>query len=236
MFSNVNFFNYATELFFVHEWNNMYQKAYENLLTLVVNRFTPEPIVKTVFEEIRLQDLFIFHIFERSFIFESGRRIFNGTFPFVCEISYLIQNTENLVLKRILEQNEKWKEFNVSFAIPIREKFLNGIQFPKENPFEDNSEKNKINENEGSETVREIFYRCQEKLSFMPKKVTKQEVNERSDDFSTSANVSPIKNPIAEKNLAEDLQFLSINEKANNPDYYDNNYWNREVRDFDEIV
>jgi len=142
--SNANSFTKITDLFFIYEWNNMYQKAYESLVTFTVNRFTPEPIVKMVFEEIKLPDLFINNIFERNFFFESGRKMFNGNFSLICEMSYMIQSSENLILKKIIEQNEKWKEFNNTFAIPIREKFNNGIQFPKENPFEDSDKPKNI--------------------------------------------------------------------------------------------
>ena len=178
-------------------------------------------------------------MFERNFTFDSGRKIFNGNFPFICEISYLIQNTENVILKKILDQSndlvdkldEKWKEFNTAFAVPIREKFQNGIQFPKENPFEDN-DKHKNYDYERSETIPELFNRCKDRLSFIPKR--RNVDKSKSEDCSTSANVSPLK---PNRDLKEDLMVHDVQDDKLNPEFYDNNYWNRLVSDFDfEII
>jgi len=223
--AHTGFFAKITDLFFTYEWNNMYQKAYESFVTFAVNRFTPEPIIRMIFEEVKLPELFIQNTFEKPFLFESGRKMFNGSFSFVCEMSYFIQTSENVVLKRIIETNEKWKEFNILFAIPVREKFGNGIQFPKENPFED-SDKPKNIDYERSETVFELYSRCKENLSFMPKRVFANAIS----DCSTAANVSPLKQSL---NAKEDLE----SHPELNLEYLDNNYWGREVSDFDfEII
>lgn len=41
---------------------------------------------------------------------------------------------------RFIKIDHEWNEFNDFFAKPIRDKFQNGIQFPKENCFEENNE------------------------------------------------------------------------------------------------
>ena len=42
----------------------------------------------------------------------------------------------------MIKLDERWKEFDNIFAKPIKEKFVNGIQFPKEksNPLDDSDE------------------------------------------------------------------------------------------------
>lgn len=92
----------------------MYQKAFESVVNLFVNRFTPYKLIQAVFEEIKIQELFVTHVFEKDFIFEygfliisSGRKIFNGNFSFICELSIIINNTENVHLKKLMELSKK---------------------------------------------------------------------------------------------------------------------------------
>jgi len=234
-FSNVAFFAKITDLFFIYEWNNMYQKAYESVITLAVNRFSHEAIIKAIFEDLRLPDLLIQNVFDKDFIFDSGRRIFYGNFSFICEMAMIISQAENVILKKILDQNEKWKEFNSSFAKTVIDKFQGGIQFPKENPFENSTESKTAtkNDNERSETWIETCFRCRDSLSFMAKK---NERNYQTDnDDSTSINASPLKNNFNYQ-IYDDVPILSVIDNVN-PDYFDNNYWSKEVCDFDyEIV
>jgi len=231
-FSSANFFGKLTECFFSFEWNNMYQKAYENLISLIANRFTPEAIVRMMIEEIKLPEVLVRSLFEKSFLFDSGRKMFGGNFPLICEISCSIYSSENVVLRKIMDQNEKWKEFNMSFVVPIREKFQNGIQFPKENTFEDND---KPKSYERSETVQELYNRCKETLSFLPKSRENVDNVEKGDKEHNSSAKSD-----CSTGDASPLKQLSIKEDLNenlNPDFLDNNYWNRDVLDCDfEVI
>jgi hypothetical protein len=75
--ANLDFFSKTTvfcfvkkEFFFLFEWNNMFQKAYESIIVLAVNRFSPGKLISLLFEDLKILDLFISHIFEKNFTFE----------------------------------------------------------------------------------------------------------------------------------------------------------------------
>ena len=76
----------------------------------------------------------------------------------------------------------------------------------------------------------EIFFRCKRSLSFLSQS-NKQTNSEDLDDEKTSGgNFSPLKNNFNYQGY-DDIPHSSNDE--NNADFFDNNYWNTKVSDFD---
>lgn len=85
-----------------------------------------------------------------------------------------------------------------------------------------------MKENERSETMLEIYHRCKMNLPFL-RKIEKHSTEDVDEDL-TSGNVSPKKN-YENFQYYEDLP-LQNTILDNKCDYYDNNYWNTDIGDF----
>jgi len=76
----------------------------------------------------------------------------------------------------------------------------------------------------------EIYLRCKMNLPFL-KKIEKQSTEDLDEEL-TSGNVSPVKNFENYQNY-EDIPLPNTIEDQNKSDFYDNNYWNTKISDFE---
>lgn len=78
--------------------------------------------------------------------------------------------------------------------------------------------------------MSEIYLRCKMNLPFL-KKIEKQSTEDLDEEL-TSGNVSPVKNLENYQNY-DDLPLQNTIEVQDRSDFYDNNYWNTKISDFD---
>jgi hypothetical protein len=115
------FLKYMIEYFFIHEWNNMYQLNFENLLKSYINNINNHPeITRYLFDELKLLNIFIekgtpcanTEDGENGFSFNSSRKINHGYFAILIELCNLISHLENF--NSVFKNNyctEEWTIF-----------------------------------------------------------------------------------------------------------------------------
>jgi len=123
-------FKVAIENFIEFEFNNVYQKYFEQLMILTVNKYTPEELIKHVFVDCNFLNLLITNCENNlKFKFNSGKEINSGFFPVLCEIALHVSASENVYLKEITDKNERFKNFCKYFVEPIKNRFNQGLLY-----------------------------------------------------------------------------------------------------------
>lgn len=108
----------------------MYQKEFENILTLICNKHTPQRLVQHVLTETGLLSTLIEKPINSNFEFASGRRQQTGFFATFCEVSSIINDSENEFVKEEAAKVEKWKNFCYLYIEPIKQRFKDGLLTP----------------------------------------------------------------------------------------------------------
>lgn len=110
--------------------NNMYQKEFENIVTLICNKHSPQKLIQHVLTETQLLDVLIQKPINSIFEFPSGRKLQSGFFATFCEVSSIINDSENEYVKEETDKNEKWRNFCYLYIEPIKQRFKDGLLAP----------------------------------------------------------------------------------------------------------
>jgi len=118
-------FSKCVEYFFKHEMNNFYQNTFEKLMELIVNKSMSEKLINNFFDKEECQKIsdsenedeksnikvdflgkIISNTFTNSLSFRTGNWILPGYIATMCDVAYLIGQSENEYLKRIIEKSK----------------------------------------------------------------------------------------------------------------------------------
>jgi hypothetical protein len=108
-----------------YEWNNIYQNHYEKLYHYIVNKYTPEVLIKHLFIDCKILN----EMTRQAFTLRECLRhntIFPGYFSCLCEVAYLIQTSDNIYLKSML--TAEWNEVVRLYLSPMRKKYLQKLE------------------------------------------------------------------------------------------------------------
>lgn len=117
--NELNPFKYLIKYFNEFEFNNIYQKLYEDIVVLLTNKFTPEKILENFLIENEFFDNLINNtINQYLFTYSSGKTITSGNFAIKSNILKSIVNSENSYIKENIEKGEKlfYKFFLIKFC------------------------------------------------------------------------------------------------------------------------
>ena len=76
----------------------MFQRSFEQLVTLILNKYTNKRLVNNFFYESDFFNSILTNILEPKIRYLSGKEINNGLFALFCEISYSITKSDNSFL------------------------------------------------------------------------------------------------------------------------------------------
>lgn len=180
----------------------MYQKEYENIITLICNKHTPEKLVKHVLTETNLAKTLIQKSIDSYFKFDSGRIIESNLFATLCEISSILYNSENEFVKPELEKEEKWNNFYELYIHPIKQRFKEGLLSP---PMSNGL--NDYNNYNTYESTYESSNRAEKEVQIMIKLPMIKLLAQLKEDFKSGKRTQIIK---------EELEHNSYNNINNN--------------------
>lgn len=101
----LNPFNLLIEYFFEFEFNNMYQKYFADIVTLLLNKFTPEDLIRNFFIKNNFIEKFIeYSVNNHLFKFDSGKTITSGNIAICTQIIKTILSSENNFVKEFIER------------------------------------------------------------------------------------------------------------------------------------
>jgi hypothetical protein len=103
-----NFFAKSIENFFYFEWNNSYQRHFEDFMVVVINS-NADYVVEHIFSSLNFLENILEHSLAMKFVFNSGKFINSGYLPFLMEISYNIMMSKNEVLINMVALSKKNK-------------------------------------------------------------------------------------------------------------------------------
>lgn len=230
----------------------MYQKEFENIITLICNKHTPQRLVQHVLTEAGLLSTLIQKQLNSSFEFTSGRKQQTGFFATFCEVSSIVNDSENEYVREETAKEEKWRNFCYLYIEPIKQRFKDGLLTPppvnnsttqNNNDFSNFDCNDKMDEQSTDNSNLEKVEESQKKSSIQ------DFLNQLTSDFSvgrrqiedTRVEVDPqIKKDEMEilndeeedhynytSNEAHSNHMLYGSEKlqSENHEFYDNNYW-----------
>lgn len=113
-----NFFGKSIENFFYFEWNNSYQRHFEDFMVVVINS-NADYIVEHIFSTLNFLENILEHSLSMKFVFNSGKFINSGYLPFLMEISYNIMMSKNEVLINMVAMSKKNLRIKIYFNIKI---------------------------------------------------------------------------------------------------------------------
>ena len=119
------------DIFFSYEFNNIFQIYYIQIITSVLNKFSPESLLNYFFSDSsdienhrKLIDLLINHLINNNkFEFTLSRKVNNCYFPIEIKILNAILNSENEYIKNIIEADSDFKVINEVLVIKINDIF-----------------------------------------------------------------------------------------------------------------
>jgi hypothetical protein len=123
-----NFFKKSLENFYTYEWNNSYQKLFEELMIIIISSNT-DYLIDHVFIALEFLDRAVDNCLLNRFEFNSGRHINCGYLSSLIEISFAINNSKSDRLNEIISQHTKWNFFFIRFIEPIRKRFSGGLHY-----------------------------------------------------------------------------------------------------------
>jgi hypothetical protein len=101
----LNFFGKSIENFFYFEWNNSYQRLFEDLMVVIISS-NADAVIDHVFGSLNFLEHIIEHSLTLKFVFNSGKFINNGYLPFLMEISFNIITSKSEALYNIVSQSK----------------------------------------------------------------------------------------------------------------------------------
>jgi hypothetical protein len=97
----LNFYSASVENFFKYEWNNSFQKSFEDLFSIVLSSDI-DPLYIHILQSINFLEKIIDFSLEKKFQFNSGNLINSGNLAHIIEISYKLFSCTNECVKEIL--------------------------------------------------------------------------------------------------------------------------------------
>jgi hypothetical protein len=111
----------------------MYQKEFENIITLICNKNSPDKLIEHLITDTELVKVLISKTIGNCFEFDSGRKIQTGYFATLCEVASIMNESENPAVKSELEKEEKWLSLFDLYINPIKQRFKEGLLVPPMN-------------------------------------------------------------------------------------------------------
>jgi len=217
-----NVFKKMMEYLTTYQWNNMYQKSFENIANLLLNKYTNKKLINYFYIESDFLNTVVNKVLEPQFTYISGnkpQKINSGFFALFVEISFNIAKSENIHLKESLSHENFWNSFIIKFINPLKEKLKNGMQLPQETPFQKFNPENDSN-HVNKESINEYFELCKKDLLDENKTEPEEEkVVEQKNVEQNKLNHSDISD-------GNGLEHDKV-------DFYDNNYWGRGFAEID---
>ena len=171
----------------------MYQKEYENIITLICNKHTPEKLVSHVLTETGLVKTLVSSSADFYFEFESGNKIESGSFATLCEITSILNDSENAAVKPELEKEEKWNNFFILYVDPIKQRFKEGLLSP---PMNSGLGLNDYNNFNNYESTFESSTRSEKDSPIMTKLPMIKLLIQLKEDFKNGKRTEVIKNEL----------------------------------------
>jgi hypothetical protein len=106
-------FNEVVKFFFEFQLNNQYQIIFEKVFQLICNKSVHENLITHIFNECKLKENIIEHLFSSGISFKSGNAMLPGYFAILCNVANLINHSENVNILRIIDKCK----FNFSLLI-----------------------------------------------------------------------------------------------------------------------
>jgi hypothetical protein len=138
IFKRTSFFKVSFDILFKYEMNNMYQKLFEHMITLISKKSTPDFIIKHVFSNeenccdfLNLIINYFNNNSDNNFQYNSGNKLHCNLLAILCQIANDIWITENKSLIEILKGQEeatnKFEIFIETFVNPVKVRFDKGL-------------------------------------------------------------------------------------------------------------
>ena len=133
-----NIFWILNEIFLNYEFNNIFQTYYQQLFTIILNPESPEILINSVFENKKenkkLIPILTEHLLKQmKFKYNSNNEVESGFFPTEIQILANISTSENIFVKKFIENEENYKVFNECFSSDINSIFKLKLYFNTEN-------------------------------------------------------------------------------------------------------
>ncbi len=133
-----NIFWILNEIFLNFEFNNIFQTYYQQLFTIVLNQESPEILINSVFENTKenkkLIPILTEHLLKQmKFKYNSNNEVESGFFSTEIQILDNISTSENIFVKKFIENEENYKVFNECFSSDINSIFKQKLYFNPEN-------------------------------------------------------------------------------------------------------
>jgi hypothetical protein len=235
-----NIFWILNEIFFKYEFNNMFQILYLQIITIAINKFSPEILINSILinskENKNLMNILIEHsINSLKFKYESNVEVESCFFPAEIQILNDIFTCENQFVKKLIENELDLKAYNEILAIEINKIFKRKFLFSESSPDftnDINKEENSLEMSEKTlfnlieeniDIYNNIYKKGEDYLKILEEKKKKemearerklklqqQQENDENNLFETEENENLSNN---EKFQKEKL--LDINEKEN---------------------
>ena len=139
-----NIFWILNEIFLKFEFNNMFQILYLQIITIAINKFSPEILVKSLLinskENKNLINVLIDHSLKSlKFKYKSNEEVKSGFFPAEIQILNDIFMSENQFVKKLIENELDLKAYNEILANEINGIFKQKLLFSESNDFNSNN-------------------------------------------------------------------------------------------------
>jgi hypothetical protein len=133
-----NIFWILNEIFLNFEFNNIFQTYYQQLFTIILNQESPEILINSVFENTKenkkLIPILTEHLLKQmKFKYNSNNEVESGFFSTEIQILDNISTSENIFVKKFIENEENYKVFNECFSSDINSIFKQKLYFNPEN-------------------------------------------------------------------------------------------------------
>ena len=194
----------------------MYQKEYENIITLICNKHTPEKLVSHVLTETGLVKTLVTSSTDFFFEFESGNKIESGGFATLCEISAILHESENVNVKPELDKEEKWNNFYILYVDPIKQRFKEGLLSPPMNNGLGGLGLNDYNNFNNYESTFESSNRSDKETPIMTKLPMIKLLIQLKDDFKNGKRTEVIKNELEHNTHNRNSNHNTNNLNSNN--------------------
>jgi hypothetical protein len=139
-----NIFWILHEIFLKFEFNNIFQTLYLQIITIAINKFSPEILVKSLLinskENKNLINVLIEHSLKSlKFKYKSNAEVKSGFFPAEIQILNDIFESENEFVKKLIENELDLKAYNEILANEINGIFKQKLLFSESNDFNSNN-------------------------------------------------------------------------------------------------
>ena len=139
-----NIFWILHEIFLKYEFNNLFQILYLQIITIAINKYSPEILVKSILINSKENKNLIHNLIEHSlkslkFKYKSEVEVKSGFFPAEIQILNDIFKSENEFVKKLIENEPDLKAYNEILANEINGIFKKKLLFSESSDFSSNN-------------------------------------------------------------------------------------------------